>query len=119
MFCTKLLTQPICAGPITVNYGITVNGVFVPVPSQSVQASKSFTTKYIAPSAIPNDSKANWKVIRYADVLLMLAEAMNENSKTATALTYLNQVRTRARMPAYTGLSQSDAREKNLSRTPL
>ena len=97
---------------VTVNYGITVNGVFIPVPSQSVQASKSFTTKYIAPSAIPGDSKANWKVIRYADVLLMLAEAMNENGKTTAALGYMNMVRTRAKLPGFSGLPQSDTREK-------
>ncbi len=97
---------------VTVNYGITVNGVFIPVPSQSIQASKSFTTKYIAPSALANDSRANWKVIRYADVLLMLAEALNENNKTAAALGYLNQVRARAKVPAYAGLSQNDTREK-------
>jgi len=97
---------------VTVNYGITVNGVFIPIPSQSVQVSKSFTTKYIAPSAIAGDSKANWKVIRYADVLLMLAEAMNENNKTNLALGYLNQVRQRVSMPTYSGLTQNDAREK-------
>lgn len=97
---------------VTVNYGITVNNVFIPIPSQSIQVSKSFTTKYIAPSAIPSDSKANWKVIRYADVLLMLAEAMNENGKTDFALGYLNQVRQRVNLPDYVGLSQNDAREK-------
>ncbi len=97
---------------ITVNYGITVNGTFVPVPSQTVQASKSFTTKYIAPSALPGDSKANWKVIRYADVLLMLAESLNENGKTAQALTYLNQVRKRVGLTDYVGLSKDDTREK-------
>ncbi|MBN8824511.1 MULTISPECIES: RagB/SusD family nutrient uptake outer membrane protein [unclassified Spirosoma] len=97
---------------VTVNYGITVNGTFIPIPSQSVQASKSFTTKYIAPSAIPSDSKANWKVIRYADVLLMLAEAMNENGKTAQSLPYLNQVRQRVGLPGYTGLTKDEAREK-------
>ncbi|MBC7568769.1 MAG: RagB/SusD family nutrient uptake outer membrane protein [Spirosoma sp.] len=97
---------------ITVNYGVTINGVFVPVPTQSIQASKSFTTKYIAPSAIAGDSKANWKVIRYADVLLMLAEALNENSKSTEAATYLNQVRKRVGLTGYTNLSQSDLREK-------
>ena len=77
-----------------------------------MQASKSFTTKYIAPSITPGDSRANWKVIRYADVLLMLAEALNETGKTTQALTYLNQVRQRAGLAAYTSLSQADAREK-------
>jgi hypothetical protein len=33
---------------------------------------------------------------RYADVLLMLAESLNEDGKPAEALPYLNQVRTRA-----------------------
>src|SRR5688572_5189370 len=64
---------------ISVNYGITINGVFTPIPTTSIQASKSFSTKYIIPVASSNDSRVNWKVIRYADVLLMLAEAMNEN----------------------------------------
>jgi hypothetical protein len=36
-------------------------------------------------------------LIRYADVLLVAAEALNENGKQADALTYLNQVRKRAR----------------------
>lgn len=39
----------------------------------------------------------NIRVIRYADVLLMYAEALNENGKSALALRYLNDVRKRAR----------------------
>lgn len=39
----------------------------------------------------------NRRLIRYADVLLMAAEALNENGKSGQALTYLNQVRQRAR----------------------
>jgi hypothetical protein len=39
----------------------------------------------------------NRRVIRYADVLLMAAEALNENGKSSQALQYLNQVRARAR----------------------
>lgn len=37
------------------------------------------------------------RIIRYADVLLMAAEALNENGKQDQALTYLNKVRERAR----------------------
>ncbi|MDQ3535407.1 MAG: RagB/SusD family nutrient uptake outer membrane protein [Bacteroidota bacterium] len=44
---------------------------------------------------------SNWghnrRLIRYADVLLMAAEALNENDKPELALQYLNQVRQRAR----------------------
>lgn len=39
----------------------------------------------------------NRRLIRYADVLLMAAEALNENDKPDDALFYLNQVRRRAR----------------------
>ncbi|MBA2762244.1 MAG: RagB/SusD family nutrient uptake outer membrane protein, partial [Segetibacter sp.] len=97
---------------ISVLYGITVNGVFTPIPTNSIQAAKSFSTKYFTPVASTNDSRANWKVLRYADVLLMYAEALNENGKTSEALTFLNMVHTRAGLQPYIGLTQSDAREK-------
>jgi starch-binding outer membrane protein, SusD/RagB family len=97
---------------ISVAYGVTKNGVFIPIPTTSIQASKSFSTKYIAPSVLSYDSKANWKVIRYADVLLMYAEALNENGKINDAIKYLNQVRTRAGVDAYLNLTQQEAREK-------
>ena len=71
-----------------------------------------------------NDTPTQWshhrRLIRYADVLLMAAEAMNENGKPADALTYLNQVRKRARggnisiLPDVTVTNQSLLREKIL-----
>lgn len=39
----------------------------------------------------------NRRILRYADVLLIAAEASNENNKPAQALTFLNAVRARAR----------------------
>lgn len=39
----------------------------------------------------------NVRLIRYSDILLMYAEALNENGKSGDALTYVNQVRKRAR----------------------
>ena len=98
---------------ITVAKGFTgANGVFIPLSTKGVP---SFCKKYMCPTIINSDSKANWKVIRYADVLLMYAEALNENGKTAQALTNLNLVRTRAGLAGYTGLTQSDARDKILT----
>jgi hypothetical protein len=71
-----------------------------------------------------NDTPTQWshhrRLIRYADVLLMAAEAMNENGKPADALTYLNQVRKRARggnisiLPDITVTNQSLLRDKIL-----
>lgn len=43
----------------------------------------------------------NYNIIRYADVLLMAAEALVENNDLATALDYVNQVRERARNMTY------------------
>ena len=46
------------------------------------------------------ENKNHWtniKIMRYADVLLMAAEAANESGQSALAITYLNEVRARAR----------------------
>ncbi len=56
----------------------------------------------------------NWRIIRYADVLLMLAEALNEDGMTAEAVNYVNMVRQRmgsGLMPISTGLSKEDAKQ--------
>lgn len=99
---TDLRRDPTVAKGYTDN-----NGVF-----QGFLQIATFTKKYLAITNSLNDSKVNWKVIRYADVLLMYAEALNENGKTDVALTYLNQVRTRAKMPTFTGLTKDQLRTK-------
>ncbi len=43
------------------------------------------------------DASLNYVYLRYADILLMKAEALNELNRTAESLIPLNQVRTRAR----------------------
>lgn len=55
------------------------------------------------------DVGINWRIIRYSDVLLMLAEALNETGDQAGAIALINQVRQRAEiadLPA--GLSQQE-----------
>jgi hypothetical protein len=47
------------------------------------------------------DSGTDWIVLRYADVLLMYAEVLNELGDTPGALSRLNAVRTRSGAPAY------------------
>ena len=42
------------------------------------------------------------RILRYADVLLMYAEACNELGEDGTARTYLNEVRNRVKLPAVT-----------------
>ncbi len=53
----------------------------------------------------------NWRIIRYADVLLMLAEALNEQGQTADAETFLNMVRERAEVAPKTGMNQEEMRQ--------
>lgn len=48
--------------------------------------------------------------IRYADVLLMKAEALNESGNAAEALTYVNQVRSRAGLAAATATDKASLR---------
>ncbi len=97
---------------ITAANGFTnASGVFVPIVPTSNNMS-TFTRKYMIRLATGNDSPANWKVIRYADVLLMLAEALTENGKPTNALTHLNQVRTRAGVAPYADGSQADTRAR-------
>ncbi|MCA0235820.1 MAG: RagB/SusD family nutrient uptake outer membrane protein [Bacteroidetes bacterium] len=48
-------------------------------------------------SGLQDNGPGNIRILRYADILLLAAEALNENNKQAEALTYLNQVRKRAR----------------------
>lgn len=86
------------------------NGVWHPLipTSNDVQ---TFTKKYMVRLLASCDSRANWKVIRYADVLLMYAEALNENGKTSEAITYLNMVHKRAGLTEYSNLTQDQTRE--------
>lgn len=67
-------------------YDARKNGAWV----ESKYIKKYFDTPYK-----DGDSNNNFPVIRFADVLLMYSEALNQNGKTADACTYLNKVRRR------------------------
>ena len=71
---------------------------------------KFLVTKAVSPEF--NTSPANFVVYRYADVLLMKAEALNEMGQTSAAAAPLNIVRRRAGLPDVSGLSQDQMREK-------
>jgi starch-binding outer membrane protein, SusD/RagB family len=49
------------------------------------------------PTARPGQQDVNWPIYRYAEVLLLYAEALNEQGQTANAITYVNMLRARAR----------------------
>ncbi len=56
-------------------------------------AERIYVKKFLNPVTITDDGEADWPVLRYADVLLMLAEAQGN---TAASVGYINQVRLRA-----------------------
>ncbi|WP_315822084.1 RagB/SusD family nutrient uptake outer membrane protein [Paraflavitalea speifideaquila] len=87
--------------------------------SYSTVASNLQRPVYFNKYAYPNDRGGayvgtNISVIRYADVLLMLAEAANENNKTGEATGFVNEVRNRshAKPLAVGGLNKDQLREQ-------
>ncbi|PZX49823.1 RagB/SusD family nutrient uptake outer membrane protein [Algoriphagus chordae] len=67
-------------------------GAFVPDP---------YVSKFYSDVAISQDAENDFPIIRFADVLLLYAEALNENGKTSMALEYLNRIRERAGLETY------------------
>lgn len=87
------------------------NGNWVAVP---------FITKYHHPHTIVGRADDNWPVLRYADVLLMLAEAINEQGgPTSEAYGYLNAIRERAGLLPLSGLDQASFRDAVLKERRL
>jgi hypothetical protein len=74
------------------------------------------TKKMVQPlSEVPigrkNDGSVNYEAIRYADVLLILAEALNETGNSTGALAPLDSVRNRVSLPAVTTTDQGQLRD--------
>ena len=67
---------------------------------------------------LQDNGPGNIRILRYSDILLLAAEALNENGKSSEALVYLNKVRKRARgtssvlLPDVTITDQAMLREK-------
>ncbi len=72
-----------------------------------------YVFKYLDPTATGNgDGANNYPIIRYPDVLLMYAEALNEQGAgNAEAYAAVNRLRSRAGLPALAGLNQADFRD--------
>ena len=82
-YMTTIAPTPVYDPRRTVNIGSFGSGTSL----------RLYPKKYINQVVITNDGESDWPVIRYADVILMLAEAQGNN---ATSIGYINSVRTRA-----------------------
>lgn len=60
-----------------------------------------FSKKLAVPTTAPADGGSNFVVIRYADILLLLAEIESNAGNEAAALGYLNPVRERAGLKSF------------------
>ncbi|MBE7171477.1 MAG: RagB/SusD family nutrient uptake outer membrane protein [Williamsia sp.] len=80
---------------------------------------KSYVPFNMFVSGFPEGSQQNVRVLRYADVLLMNAEAANELGQTATALASLEQVRARARGGNAAILPKVTTTDQNTLRTAI
>src|SRR5690606_19102313 len=56
-------------------------------------------------------SEKNFYFLRYADVIMIIAEAANELGNNEQAITHLNMIKTRAGLPQVSGLNQTQIRE--------
>ncbi|WP_345765959.1 MULTISPECIES: RagB/SusD family nutrient uptake outer membrane protein [Chryseobacterium] len=79
------------------------------------QAGNMWNQKVYVPSSLNNNacgygSIQNIRILRFADILLINAEAANELGNTSAAITNINKVRTRAQLPNTTASTQSALR---------
>jgi len=68
-----------------------------------------FIKKYLNPHVNPNNTNDNWPVYRFADALLLLAEAQNELDRPDEALVHLKRIRDRAGLTTPTTSPGKDA----------
>lgn len=74
---------------------------------------KFIDEKYVSADAVYQGGDNDWIYMRYAEILLIYAEAQNEAiGPDGTVLAAINKVRARAGQPGLTTMSQSQMREK-------
>ncbi|MFD2570323.1 RagB/SusD family nutrient uptake outer membrane protein [Spirosoma soli] len=67
-----------------------------------------WSKKFVYNITQQNEGDNDWPILRYADIVLLYAEALNNNGKTSPALTQVNTIRQRAGLAPKTGLSAAD-----------
>ena len=95
------------------------DGVLDPFPDPETGSNTVFFTdsnvrKFLPEGKPLNDATnfdVNFPIIRYAEILLNNAEALNELDRSAEALAPLNEVRARAGLPAITITNQTELRD--------
>ena len=93
--------------PVTINPGATLYGH---------EGYFSWKWRFIGSEVIENSGgysvDANYRIMRYSEVLLLAAEACLESGDDANALTYINEVRTRAHLGKIGSVSLNDIKKE-------
>lgn len=89
---------------------VSIGTVFL---AGSFRADKNYPyiKKFAKTHSLHGNHGTNFPIYRYAETLLFLAEALNEQGKSGEAVPYLNQVRARAGLAATTAAGQANMRE--------
>lgn len=67
---------------------------------------EAYNNKIAPPTTTIGDAGSDWVVLRYADVILMLAEIENYEKNQTQALIYLNKIRERAGLSDFTNTNE-------------
>ncbi|HEU4565453.1 MAG TPA: RagB/SusD family nutrient uptake outer membrane protein [Gemmatimonadaceae bacterium] len=113
---TILYDRPDRAGEMV--YGMARGDYFVDNPASPAREDTMIFFRKYGEHDLPTeqrwDNPINYRVIRYADVLLMHAEALNESGQTGQAFQFVNDVRRRVGKSDLAGLSQTQLRDSIL-----
>ncbi|MBA3648416.1 MAG: RagB/SusD family nutrient uptake outer membrane protein [Chitinophagales bacterium] len=114
---TIIFLNEVLDGITILGDGSTPDVTYTDQTQTTVKEIECYNQKVFVPSS---GTTATWgdnrKLIRYADVLLMAAEALNETGNSSQALTYLNEVRARARGSNTSNLPDITETNKDLLR---
>ncbi|MDB5133807.1 MAG: Starch-binding associating with outer rane [Mucilaginibacter sp.] len=86
----------------------TVAGDPIPPPYTNASPTVPFLYKWKTNISQFGGGTDNTILLRLADIILLKAEASNQLGQTAPAVTLVNQIRTRVKLPAITATTQAD-----------
>lgn len=76
---------------------------------------RRYVTKYLSPVTLAKDGDKDWPVLRYADILLLYAEVLNELDGADAALPYINMTRQRAGLNALTAAQVTNRHQMRMA----
>ncbi len=103
----QVMTIGAPVAPVTINAGASMYGH---------QGYFDWKWRFLGSEVITNSwgmaTDNNYRLMRYAEVLLLAAEACLQSGDQPGALNYINQVRTRAQLPEFTTVALDDIKKE-------